>query len=309
VSSAQGIAGVVQVAGGVGLSPLLPGLVQHIKARLQGRPGPSMLQPYRELRRLWAKSGVSPSPRTVIYEFAPATVAAALALALLLVPIGGRSPHWTVGNDALVLVGLLSLARFAITLAAWDTAGGFGLMGAARDLAFAVSVEAVLLLVLVVIALPGGSTDLVSLSASAADSKVWGEPAHWAAALAFGLVVLAEVGRQPVDNPDTHLELTMVHEGPLLEYAGRDLAYLQWAAAARHWIMLVLAAGLFIPHPGPFAAQLGVLAVSLPVLCVVLAAIETTQAKMRILRVPLFLGAGGAVCLLGLASWFAGGGG
>ena len=80
---------------------------------------------------------------------------------------------------------------------------------------------------------------------------MWREPAHWAAAFAFGLVVLAETGRQPIDNPDTHLELTMVHEGPLLEYAGRDLAYLHWGAAARHWIMLVLVTELFVPQPGP----------------------------------------------------------
>jgi formate hydrogenlyase subunit 4 len=181
-------------------------------------------------------------------------------------------------------------------------------MGASRELTIAVSAEAVLLLVLVLVALPGQSTDLVALSASASQAEVWREPAHWAAALAFALVVLAETGRQPVDNPDTHLELTMIHEGPLLEYAGRDLAYLQWAAAARHWIVLVLAAELFVPHPGPFAAQLAVLAGSLPVLCVALALVETTQAKMRILRVPLFLAAGGAVCFLGLTSWFAGGG-
>ena len=307
MSAATLVAGTVQVVGGVALSPLIPGVVQHLKARLQGRPGPSVLQPYRELRRLWHKSGVAPHPRTFLYEVAPAVVAGSLAIALLLVPIAGCSPAWPVGNDALVLVGLLALGRFAITLAAWDTGGGFGLMGASRDLTFAVWVEAVLLLVLVVVALPAGTTDLVGLSQSATQSSVWGEPAHWAAALAFGLVVLAEVGRQPVDNPDTHLELTMVHEGPLLEYAGRDLAYLQWAAAARHWIMLVLAAELFVPHPGPFGAQLAVLAGSLLVGCALLAVVETTQAKMRILRVPLFLSAGGAVCLLGLASWFAGG--
>ena len=144
-------------------------------------------------------------------------------------------------------------------------------MGAGRDLTFAVAVEAVLLLVLVLVALPGGSTDLLALSAQATRPAVWGEPAHWAAAFAFALVVLAETGRQPVDNPDTHLELTMVHEGPLLEYAGRELAYLQWAAAARHWIMLVLATELFVPHPGPFAARLAVLAGSLPLWCVLLA--------------------------------------
>ena len=305
---AKVIAGVVQVLGGVGLSPLIPGLVQHFKARLQGRPGPSPLQPYRELRRLWRKSAVSPYPRTPIYELAPPIVAGSLLLALLLVPVAGRSPGWPVGHDALVLVGLFALGRFAITLAAWDTGGGFGLMGASRDLTLAVSVEAVLLLVLLVVALPSGSTDLLALSASAARARVWGEPAHWAAALAFALVILAETGRQPVDNPDTHLELTMIHEGPLLEYAGRELAYLHWSAAARHWIMLVLATELFVPQPAPFAARLAVLAVSLPVWCVLLALVETTQAKMRVLRVPMFLGAGGAVCLLGLASWFAGGG-
>jgi formate hydrogenlyase subunit 4 len=305
---AKAIAGIVQVVGGVAAAPLLPGLAQHLKGRLQGRPGPSVLQPYRELRRLWSKGAVAPQPRTLVYELAPAIVAGSVGIALVLLPIGGRSPGWPTGHDVVVLVGLLALARFAVTLAAWDTAGGFGLMGAARDLAFSVSVEALLLLVLVVIALPGQSTDLVALSGSAARATVWGEPAHWAAALGFGLVVLAETGRQPVDNPDTHLELTMVHEGPLLEYAGRELAYLQWAAAARHWIMLVLATELFVPHPGPFAARLAVLAGSLPLWCAALALVETTQAKMRILRVPLFLGAGGAVCLLGLASWFAGGG-
>jgi formate hydrogenlyase subunit 4 len=308
VSAAQVIAGVVQVGGGVALSPLLPGLIQRLKGRLQGRPGPSLLQPYRELRRLWGKSVVAPQPHSIVYELAPVVVAASLAMAVVLPPIGGRSPGWPLGHDALVLVGLLALGRFAVTLAAWDTGGGFGLMGAARDLTFSVAVEVVLLLVLVVIALPGGSTDLLALSASATRASVWREPAHWAAAFAFGLVLIAETGRQPVDNPDTHLELTMVHEGPLLEYAGRDLAYLQWGAAARHWIMIVLATELFVPRPGPFAAQLAVLAVSVPLWCVLLAVIETTQAKMRILRVPIFLGAGGAVCVLGLASWFAGGG-
>ncbi len=308
MSVASIVAAAVQVLGVVVVAPLIPGVVQHLKGRLQGRPGPSPLQPYRELRRLWRKSGVAPAPRTLLYELAPPAVAGSLFIAALLLPIGVLAPKWGLGNDALVLLGLLALGRFAVTLAAWDTGGAFGLMGASRDLSFAVAVEAVFLLVLIVVALPSRSTDLLALSASATHPTVWGEPAHWAGALAFGLVALAELGRQPVDNPDTHLELTMVHEGPLLEYAGRDLAYLQWGAAARHWIMLVLATELFIPHPGPFVAQLAVLAVSLPIWCVLLALIETTQAKMRILRVPVFIAAGGGVCLLGLASWFAGGG-
>jgi formate hydrogenlyase subunit 4 len=228
---------------------------------------------------------------------------------LLLLPIGGHGPEWGLGHDALVLVGLLALARFGVTLAAWDTAGAFGLMGAARDLMFSVFVEGLLLLVLVLLALPLHSTDLLSMSHAATLHEVWARPAHWAAALAFCLVIVAETGRQPVDNPDTHLELTMVHEGPLLEYAGRELAYLQWAAAARHWIMLVLACDLLIPHPGPFVAQLAVLAGGVLALSAALAVCETVQAKMRVLRVPLLLGSGAALCLLGLASWFAGGGG
>ncbi len=309
MNAATLIAGVVQVLGGVLVAPAIVGLIQNLKARLQGRRGPSVLQPYRELARLWRKSGVVPEPHTLIYTLAPAVVAACTLLALALLPIGEHAPNWGFGHDALVLVGLLALARFAVTLAAWDTAGGFGLMGAARDLMFSVFVEGLLLLVLVLLALPLHSTDLLSMSHAATLSAVWSRPAHWAAAVAFCLVILAETGRQPIDNPDTHLELTMVHEGPLLEYAGRDLAYLQWSAAARHWIMLVLGCELLIPHPGPFAAQLAVLAGGVLVLSVALAVCETVQAKMRILRVPMVLASGAALCLLGLASWFAGGGG
>jgi formate hydrogenlyase subunit 4 len=309
VSAATLISGVVQLGGGVLGAPAIVGLIQNLKARLQGRRGPSVLQPYRELRRLWGKSGVEPEPHTPIYTLAPAVVAACTLLALALVPIGGHAPDWGLGHDALVLVGLLALARFAVTLAAWDTAGAFGLMGAARDLTFSVFVEGLLLLVLVLLALPLHSTDLLSMSHAATLQNVWSRPAHWAAAAAFCLVILAETGRQPVDNPDTHLELTMVHEGPLLEYAGRDLAYLQWSAAARHWIVLVLGCELLVPHPGPFAAQVAVLAGGVLALSAALAVCETVQAKMRVLRVPLLLGFGVALCLLGLASWFAGGGG
>jgi formate hydrogenlyase subunit 4 len=116
-------------------------------------------------------------------------------------------------------------------------------------------------------------------------------------------VVVAETGRQPVDNPDTHLELTMIHEGPLLEYAGRDLALLQWAAAARHWIVLVLAAQVFLPHAHRVWEQLATLPFALVALCGALAVTETLVAKMRILIVPRLLTGGAAVALLGVAAW------
>jgi formate hydrogenlyase subunit 4 len=307
MSATNVVAGAVQVVGGIALAPLLPGLTQHLKGRLQGRRGPSPLQPYRELARLWSRSAVDPEGSTVLYRLAPPVVAASLAVSLLLIPMGGHSLAWPVGHDALLLVGLLALARFAMAMASWDTGSGFALMGSSRDLMIGVAVEGLLLFVLMLAALPLGSTDLRSLSDAAAGASIWSVPTHWLAAAAFALVVIAETGRQPIDNPDTHLELTMIHEGPLLEYAGRDLAYLQWAAAARHWIMLVLALELFAPHPVGFVWRMIVLVVGLPILCAVLAVVESWQAKMRLLRVPRLLAVGAGLCFLGLLSWLIGG--
>jgi formate hydrogenlyase subunit 4 len=295
------VAGAVQVVGGVALAPLLPGLVQHWKARLQGRRGPSPLQPYRELRRLWGKSAVAPEGVTIVYRLAPAVVGASLLVAILVVPVSAASPGLGVGSDALALLGVLALARFALAAASWDVGSGFALMGASRDLTVTVFVEATLVLALAVAALAAGTTDLRDVVAATAGGDVWARPALALGAIAFALVVVAETGRQPVDNPDTHLELTMIHEGPLLEYAGRDLAYLHWAAAARHWVVLLLAAQVFLPHPHGEWAQLATLPLALLVLCGALALTETLFAKLRVLLVPRLLAAGSVAALLGIA--------
>jgi formate hydrogenlyase subunit 4 len=199
----------------------------------------------------------------------------------------------------------LALARFAVAVAAWDVGNGFSLMGASRDLTISVFVEATLVLALAVAALEAGSTDLRAMVAGTAGSHAWSTPALGLAVLAFALVVVAETGRQPVDNPDTHLELTMIHEGSLLEYAGRDQVYLQWAAAGRHWIVLVVAAQVFLPHPTSPVWQLVTLPLVLAGLCGLLAVTETAVAKMRILVVPRLMGVGSAVALLGVAAWLA----
>jgi formate hydrogenlyase subunit 4 len=308
LTTATVLAGVVQVGGGIALSPLVPGLTQTLKAFLQGRRGPTPLQPYRELRRLWHRSAVRPEGTTLVYALAPAVVAAALAAALIMLPIGGRSPGWPFGNDAIALVGLLALARFVYTLSAWDTGNGFSLMGAARDLSFSVFVEGLLLATLLLASVPAASTSLIALSDAGNGWAIWEKPLHWCALFAFGLVVVAETGRQPVDNPDTHLELTMLHEGPLLEYAGRDQAFVQWSVAARHWVLAVLAVELFLPHAGGAWWRLATLPAGIVAVCVALALTETWVAKMRILRVPRFLAAGAVLCVVGLASWFVGGG-
>ena len=303
MSGREAAATAVQLVGGLALAPLLPGLVQHWKARLQGRRGPTPLQPYRELRRLWGKSSVDVEGAGIVYRLAPSVAAGSVAVAVLLVPVASDAPDLGVGRDALVLAGLLALARFAVAASSWEVANGFALMGASRDLTIAVFVEAALVLALAVAALVSSTTDLVQMIAGTAGSAAWSGPALALGALAFALVVVAETGRQPVDNPDTHLELTMIHEGPLLEYAGRDLALLQWAAAARHWLVLVLAAQVFLPHAADPRVQLALLPVLLVVLCGALALTETLVAKMRILLAPRLLGIAGLVALLGIVAW------
>jgi len=302
----QAVACAVQVGGGVAAAPFLSGLVQHWKARLQGRRGPSPLQPYRELRRLWGKSVVAIEGSTTIYRIAPAIATAATATAVLLVPASAAAGDLGVGHDLLAFVAILGLARFVMVLSAWDTANAFSLMGASRDLTVAAFVEITLLLSLTVAALVGGTTNLTVIEAATAGAEPWRSPAMPLAAVAIALVLIAETGRQPIDNPDTHLELTMIHEGPLLEYAGRDLAFLQWASAARHWLVLILAAELFLPHWGGFAAGLGFTLAGVAALCCVLALLETEQAKMRILKVPALLGVGGAIALAGAGMWVGG---
>ena len=288
------------------LAPLITGTIQTLKARLQGRRGPSPLQPYRTLRRLWRKSPVAPHGSGLVYQVAPLVVAACLVIALLIAPVAGRAVNVGLGHDALALIGVLALARFALAASAWDTGNGFGLMGVARDLALAVFAEGLLALTLVIAALAAHGTDLRAIAMAAAGGNVWRQIAHWCGGAAFILVVLTETGRQPIDNPDTLLVLTMIHEGPLLEYAGRDLALLQWSAHARQLLVLSLGAQLFLPHPAGFTGAVLALVLGIAGQCAGLAAIETAQAKMRTLRVPALLGLGAAVALAGIGTFVAG---
>jgi formate hydrogenlyase subunit 4 len=306
MSPAAAASGGLGLLGGIALSPLLPGLVQHWKARLQGRRGPTPLQPYRDLRRLSAKSTVAVEGATLLYRCAPAVSAAGLVAAVLLVPVSAAGGNMGVGRDALALAGLLALARFAVAAAAWDVGSGFSLMGASRDLAISVFAEATFVLALAVAVLVAGTTDLRGMIAASAGSPAWSSPALALGAVAFAFVIVAETGRQPIDNPDTHLELTMIHEGPLLEYAGRDLAYLQWASAARHWVVLVLAASIFVPHPSSAWWQLAELPVAMVALCAGLAVTETLFAKMRVLEVPRMLTIAAGIALLGIATHLSG---
>lgn len=276
------------------LAPLLQGGIKTVKARFQNRIGPGPLQPYRDIAKLLARESVVSDQASWVFRATPAVYGAAILAAAVLVPTLARRSAAPGFGDIVVFVGLLALARFALALAGLDTASNFGGMGASREVAFAALVEPALLLVLFAVALPAGSTSFSALVGGGGPSA--------GALLAFGallIVAIAETGRIPVDNPDTHLELTMIHEGMLLEYSGRPLGVLHWTTQIKQLAILAIAAALFIPWGmatagdyAPVALLLGLVtfAIKVGALGLLLAAIETSFAKLRIFQAPFLLG-------------------
>lgn len=284
----------IQIVVMLALAPLLQGVIRTTKARWQNRRGPGLLQSYRDVAKWLARESVASDQASWVFRYAPFVYGAALIGAAMLVPtVAKRSAAPGVG-DAIVFVGLLAVARFALALAALDTASNFGGMAASREIAFAALVEPALLLVIFAVALPRGST---SLSAIVGDGRLGA--ADLIACGALLIVVIAETGRIPIDNPDTHLELTMAHEGMILEYSGRPLGVIHWATQIKQLAFLALAASLFFPWgmagagdraPLALLGGLGAFAVKAGLLGLLLAAIETAVAKLRIFRAPDLLG-------------------
>jgi len=284
----------VQLVVMVVLAPLLQGLIKSCKARFQMRQGPGWLQPARDIAKLLSRESVVSNQASWIFRWAPAVYAAALLTAASMVPTLVKRSATGGAGDAIVFVGLFALARFALALAALDTASNFGGMGASREVAFAALVEPALLLVLFAAALPAGSLSLTALVGhrfpSAADLLALGS---------MLIVMIAETGRIPIDNPDTHLELTMAHEGMILEYSGRPLGIIHWATQIKQLTIVSLAGALFFPWgmaPPSDAGltRLGVAFVAFTVkiaaLGLLLALIESAFAKLRIFRAPDLLG-------------------
>ncbi|MFN8591031.1 MAG: NADH-quinone oxidoreductase subunit H [Thermomicrobiales bacterium] len=275
-------------------APLLQGMIKTTKARWQGRRGPGLLQPYWDLAKLFTRESVVSDHASWISRGAPAVYAAAIVAAAVLIPTVARRSAAAGIGDIVVFVGLLALARFAISLAALDTASNFGGMGASREVAFAALIEPALLIVLFAVALPVGSTSFSAL--------VTGTPPGAGALLGFGallIVAIAETGRIPIDNPDTHLELTMIHEGMVLEQSGRPLGIVFWASQIKQFAMLALIAALFLPwgmaaatDRAPLALLGGAvaLAAKVAILGLLLATIESGLAKLRIFQAPYLLG-------------------
>jgi formate hydrogenlyase subunit 4 len=257
------------------LAPLLQGAMKQLRARLQGRPGPSPIQPYRDLAKLWAKEALLPDGTSIVTLCAPGlalgvavTFAAALPLTTRAMPV----------IDVVALAFLLGLGRFALTLAALDTRSAFAGMAASREMTFASLVEPTLLIALLGGAILGHGSGLESLLTVALG------PASILAFAAFFLVMLLETARIPLDNQETHYELTMMHEGLTLEYSGWQLALVGYASYVRQLSFFVLASILLLPGAGPL-----LWIVCIFVLAATVAIVETLFAKLRLFEVPQVL--------------------
>ncbi len=291
-------------------APLLLGVVRSAKARMVGRQGPPLLQPWRDLLRLLHKQPVVADSVSLVFRAAPALCCAAMLAAITLVPSFTLGMATAQASDLLVLAGLLALGRAALVLAGMDTGTAFGGIGASREMLFAVFAEPALLLVVFTLALMTGTTNLDAVITTIASGQLGLRISMALALVSLAIVALAECGRVPVDNPATHLELTMVHEAMVLEYSGRHLALIEAAACLRLLIWFSLLAGIFAPFgiapkadgQGPillllWAAGAAIWAVKMLVLALGLAAFETSRAKLRVFRVPELLG---MALLLGL---------
>ena len=293
-----------------GLAPLVTGLIRLVKARLQGRQGPSVLQPYRDLWRLLQKESVIASSASWLFRSAPYMVFVSVWLAATIMPTFTIQMVMTPAADLIALVALLGVARFFTALAGMDVGTPFGGLGASREMFIASLGEPAMLMVIFSLSLVAHTTSPANLVLYVLGGNIGIEVSVGLALLAILMIAIAENGRIPIDNPATHLELTMVHEAMVLEYSGRHLALMEAAAMVRLLLFMSIIVCVFFPWgiatPGAGATDL-LLAVlawagKVFILSVGLGVFETLIAKMRIFRIADFLG--GALLLALLATIF-----
>ncbi|HUJ42733.1 MAG TPA: respiratory chain complex I subunit 1 family protein [Opitutaceae bacterium] len=294
------------------LAPLVSGFMRTAKARLQNRRGPPVWQPYLDLGKFLRKDMVISEHASWIFSFAPQVVFFTAALAGLMVPMVTVRAPLSLFGGVLAVVGLLALGRFFLALGGLDPASAFGGMGSSREMTIAAIAEPALMLAIFTVAIAAGSTDLSRIvAASLGPTWSWLNPRHVLAFAALFIVLLAETGRIPVDNPATHLELTMIHEAMLLEYSGRYLAFMEWGASVKQLVLMTLLVNVFFPlglapTATPAALGLGLAAYLAKVLAIagIVAVVETTNAKLRLFRVPDLLSAAFVLAALALLSTF-----
>lgn len=283
------------------LAPGLVGLVRAVKARLMRRRGPPVIQPYRALRRLLAKEAVIADNASWLFRTAPYLILALTWAAASVVPTFSTDLAFARLGDLIVITALLGAARFLLALAGLDIGTSFGGIGASREVFFASFAEPAMLMIVVTLAILAGSTELTSIAAFMLSPAAGLRVSAALALVSLVIVALAENGRIPVDNPATHLELTMVHEAMVLEYSARHLAMIELAAALQLLLMISVIACIFFPFGLGLGVLLGLAAwlAKLGAAGVLLGIFEVSIAKMRVFRVPELIGGALMLGLLG----------
>jgi formate hydrogenlyase subunit 4 len=287
------------------LAPLLTGFVRKVKARLLRRQGPPLIQPYRDLLRLMRKEVVLADNASWLFRAIPYLIFAATWVAASLVPTFATGLIFSWSADLIAIIALLGLVRFFLALAGLDIGTSFGGIGSSREVMIASLAEPAMLMIVFTLALVAGSTQLSTMASFLASGEVGLRVSLGLAVISLIMVAIAENARIPIDNPATHLELTMVHEAMVLEYSGRHLALIDLAAELKLLLYVSLIACLFAPwgiaapDAGPEALLVGVVTyiIKLAAGGFLLGVFETSIAKMRVFRVPEFLG---AALMLGL---------
>ena len=287
----------LQLAVALALAPVLVGWVNQCRAWLANRSAPPLLLPYRTIRKLFHKDAVVAENASPLFRLTPYVVFGAMALAAAIVPSLATDLPFASAADAIALVGLFALARVFMALAAMDIGTAFGSLGARREMFVGFLAEPALLMVLFTASLISGSTSLPTIVEGLAHREIAIYPSLAFAGVAFTMVSLAENARIPIDNPATHLELTMIHEATVLEYSARHLALIEWSSALKLFNYSCIGLALFLPFGIAEGSDWLAIALAVPVLVVklaiggfALALIETVSAKLRIFRAPEFLG-------------------
>ncbi len=303
--------GVLQAAALLALAPLLRGVMKKMKAAFQNRQGPPLVQGYYDLAKLLRKEPVRSEVSSWVFVAGPRVYFATAVAAAVLVPVVVAGAPLEAAGGILVLVGLLALGRFFLAAAALDTGSPFGGMGSSREMTVAALAEPALMLGLFSVALWGGSLNLGELVRTTAERGLSAHPSNLLAAAALFIVLIAEAGRVPVDNPATHLELTMIHEAMVLEYSGVDLALVEWASALKELLFITVLVNLFLPlglaigpAPAPLAISSGLYVAKVFLLAVAITVVEVTNAKLRLFRVPELMASSLGLGFLALAIRF-----
>lgn len=301
----------LQIALLIGVAPLFIGWVRMLKCWSQGRTSASLLQPYRDLSKLLSKDVILAENASWIFRFTPYLVFGTAILAGGVVPMLSVNLPLAPTADVIVLVGLFAIARFFTALAGMDVGTAFGGMGSSREMMVASLAEPAMLMAIFTVSLANKSTSLSHIAEVMYSSQSVLKPSLVFAFIAFMLITLAETGRIPVDNPATHLELTMIHEAMILEYSGRHLALIEWAGMMKLFLFMALGAALFFPWGIARSDSLPQILISSVLLLlkigvsgVVLVLIETGLAKMRLFRLTEFLGTAFLMATLGMLSFF-----